>query len=284
MSLAEKITPAARVAMVTGSGSGVGLALTQHLLADGWDVLAVVRRSLPPLGPEVEGAQREGRLRVYSGDLSDARSRAALVATVAKAEPRIDVLFNNAGVSPGELTWSPQGRELCFEVNTLAPYVLTRGLLDTLAASGGQVVNTSSNAFMLTRRFDPASLLRPKGPYRKLFGAYASSKLALSLWTGALAPELARRGVRIVSVDPGPNSTPMSKGSGMPWPMLVLAKFIMKPPAHGAGLLAEAAAAAHPPGTFLIKGKPTNLPSAGRADEVLALVAEAARKDVPAAA
>jgi NAD(P)-dependent dehydrogenase (short-subunit alcohol dehydrogenase family) len=254
--------------VVTGAGSGVGFALVRELLASGKRVAAIVRRPLPSEAM-FDAAIRDRRMMVYEGDLADQESREGLIARLANGEPKIEVLFNNAGVSPGEMNWSPQGRELCFEVNMLAPYLLLQGLRKNLAWGGGRVVNTSSNALLYVKQFDAATLTHPNGPYKKLFGPYAQSKLALSLWTYAIADELSQEGIKIVSADPGPNKTAMTGSDGMPLPLRLFARLMFKPPSHGAHLLLQASVSAAPSGSFLTKGKETDLPFLIEAPKVL---------------
>lgn len=262
-----------KTAVITGAASGIGLELLKRLLGEGWAVAAPVRRPLPD-DPDLARAAAEGRLRIYPGDLADASSRGAVVAEIAAAEPRIDALFNNAGVSTGTLQFSPQGLELHYEVNTVAPYVLVDGLRANLAASGhGRVVNTVSNALFFDKKYDPETLAHPTRPFRVVSGPYASSKLALALWSVALAPALAAQGVTVVSVEPGPSDTPLVRGPGFPALMRPLALLIAKPPAHSAGLLLEASRSAHPSGTLLLKRKARTLPFLERAEHTLRVVA-----------
>jgi NAD(P)-dependent dehydrogenase (short-subunit alcohol dehydrogenase family) len=262
-----------KTAVVTGAASGVGLALTQALLLAGWKVGAVIRSKMPD-DMQFENEIATGRLVIFKGDLANKDSRSKVIQEIANELPKIDTLFNNAGVSPGELTYSPQQNELCFEVNTLAPYMMLQGLRKNLAASGkGCVVNTSSSVFMHAKSFAPQDLLIPTAPYRKLFGAYLNSKLALSLWSWKLAEELKEDGIKIISVDPGANKTQMTRGSGMPLPLLILSKLFFKPPSHGASLLLSAATSTTVnTGDFLIKGKPTIIPFLDRASQTLEIV------------
>ncbi|MNG07087.1 hypothetical protein D3C84_903740 [compost metagenome] len=78
--------------------------------------------------------------------------------------------------------------------------------------------------------------------FRKLFGPYASTKLALSLWTRALAPLLEPEGITIRSADPGGNNTlRQGNGSGLPFYLRPIMKLLFPPPTRGASLLYEAA-------------------------------------------
>ncbi|KAI7253207.1 hypothetical protein KC345_g11398, partial [Hortaea werneckii] len=174
----------------------------------------------------------------------------------------IDLLFNNAGGSFAELSYSKQGRELHYELQTVVPYIITMELKELLLKGTLRtVVNTSSNAFMMKRKFDPAALERPTA-FKKLTGPYADSKLALSLWTGEIAPQLAAEGILIRSADPGGNNTIRSgKKSGIPFWLRPVIRMFFPDPTHGAGLLYQAALGEHSrkPGVFLIKNQVTPL-------------------------
>ncbi|NMO19136.1 SDR family NAD(P)-dependent oxidoreductase [Pyxidicoccus fallax] len=251
-----------RTALVTGASSGIGLELTRRLLSEGWQVIALNRSGFPQDDSRLQEAQRRGQLRVYRADLADFGSVRQAVAQLQAAEEKVDVLFNNAGGTFPELTFSPQGRELHFELQTVVPYILLmelkalllRGTLKT-------VVHTSSEAFRFVRRFEPDTLERP-ATFKKLTGPYATTKLALTLWTRELGPRLAAEGIRLLSVDPGGNNTlRRGKDSGLPLPVEFLMRWFFPPPSHGASLLYEAAVGAHglPPGAYVSKGAPKEL-------------------------
>lgn len=260
--------------VVTGANSGVGFELTRKLLEGGARVAALVRSGFAPGNALIDAALGDGRLRVYRADFSDVASLSAALALLLQQETRVDVLFNNAGVSVGGGARSKQGRELNFEVNTVAPYLITLALRPLLRlGSAKTVINTSSNALLTVKRFDSRTLENPTD-LRKLFGPYATSKLALSLWTRELAPRLAEEGIQIRSVCPGPNKTPMSAGDGMPGWLRPLTHLFFSPPSHGAARLYDAAFGAYPgtPGGFINKGKDTPLRFTDQAGDVLAQV------------
>ena len=259
-------------ALVTGAASGIGLALTQMLLTRGWSVAAVVRTRLPQ-HDVLDRATRAGRLRTYNADLADAAQRRALVEEVSSGEQDLDVFFSNAGVSTGTLQRSPQGHELHYEVNCLAPYVLVEGLRPSLAhGAGGQVVHTMSDAFEFARSFDPDRLSDPER-FRVAFGPYATSKLALALWSHALVPDLAQQGISMTSVVPRMIRTPMSAGPGLPALMRPIARVFGKSPEHAAGLLLDATQAGHPSGSYVRSGRARPLPHVEQAARVLETVA-----------
>lgn len=265
-----------RTAVVTGAASGIGLALTQRLLQDGVRVAAVVRRDMPREAV-LDQAIEDGTLRIYRGDLADAAARSDLVAELTASEPTIDALFNNAGVSTGTLQFSPQGRELHYEVNTIAPYVLAQGIRANLASAGGCIINTASDALFYDKRYDPIKLASP-ARFKIITGPYASSKLALALWSRALSSELAPQSIRILAVAPGAVDTPLIRGEGMPALLKPIARLISKPPAIGADLLLDGALSSYPTGSLIMKRRVRTLPFLDKAAQTLEIVAAAAER------
>jgi len=155
----------------------------------------------------------------------------------------------------------------------LAPYLIVQGLLAPVARSGRkQIVNVSSNACLGVKKLSLAELSRPTH-FQKLFGPYAASKLALSLWTHDLAPTLPE-GVELRSVCPGANDTPMTRGGGMPGWLRMLVPLFFGNPARGAARLLDAASgeARAPRGAFLHEGKATPLPQVEQAPAIHAQV------------
>ncbi|WP_437945337.1 SDR family NAD(P)-dependent oxidoreductase [Sorangium sp. So ce296] len=252
-----------KVALITGANHGIGLELTRRLLSEGFQVIALNRSGFPEDDPLIRESIERRRLRVHRADLSDFESLRRALGAIRASEERIDVLFNNAGGSVPELTFSRQGRELHFELQTVAPYVIAMELRELLRrGSLKTVVNTSSNAFDMTRRFDPDALERPAS-FKQLFGPYATSKLALSLWTREVAPLLEKDGIKIRSVDPGGNNT-LRKGkrSGLPFFVKTLMRLFFPPPTQGASRLYEGAFGAHRElsGVYLRKDRAMDLP------------------------
>lgn len=251
------------IALVTGASSGIGLELTLKLLSENWQVVALNRSDFPADDRRIQEAVMNGCLRIYkTEDLTDYASLRRTLEEIKGKEQRIDILFNNAGGSFPELSYSKQGREKHYELLTVVPYIILMELKELLKnGSLKTVVNTSSSAIYHVKEFNTDILERPK-TFRKLLGPYAASKLALSLWTQAAAPQLAKEGIKIRSVDPGGNNT-LKKGkrSGLPLVVQLLMKLFFPPPTHGANQLYEGALGEHrnETGVFLLKGKTANL-------------------------
>ncbi|MDO3411574.1 SDR family NAD(P)-dependent oxidoreductase [Saccharibacillus sp. CPCC 101409] len=229
------------IALVTGANNGIGLELTRRLLGEGWQVAVLIRSNFADGDEIVQSALREGRLRIYRAELTDFAQLRAALERIKQEEPKLDVVFNNAGGSLAELSFSPQGREMHYELQTVVPYIVYRELKDLLLrGSLRTVIGTSSNAFNFVKTFDPDKLPHPS-TFKQLTGAYAESKLALSLWTRALASREASDGIKLRSADPGPNNTVRKgKKSGLPFPVNYLMRFFPGP-AQGASRLYEAA-------------------------------------------
>ena len=115
--------------------------------------------------------------------------------------PRIDVLANNAGGIFDGPSRTTDGFELTWQVNYLAPYLLTNLLRDTLLASRASVVGTSSIASVLFSRFDPTDpeTFDAFSPNR----AYGNAKLATNWFAKALHDRFHDRGLSTVAFHPG---------------------------------------------------------------------------------
>ena len=176
-----------RTVLVTGATAGIGLATVRQLAAGGAAVL-VHGRDRSKVAGMVEELRRGGtKAEGLTADLASLAETRRLAREVADRAPSLDALINNAGVGPA----SPDGRrevsrdryELRFAVNYLAPYVLTRELLER-GLPRGAVVNVSS-AGQAPIDFDDPQLERRYDGWQ----AYCQSKLALVMLTYDLAAE-----------------------------------------------------------------------------------------------
>jgi len=185
-----------RVAIVTGSGSGIGAA-TAHLLAERGLTVALVARRREPL-EEVAGELGDRAL-VLPDDLADHAAPERIVAAVLERTGRLDVIVNNAAAYA--LKPFPEFGVDDFDrhvaVNVRAPYFLVQAALPALRRSPAPVVvNVSSAAAVM---------------YRRRQTVYGLTKAALEHMTKNLAAELARDGIRVVCVRPGPVNTPIHR-------------------------------------------------------------------------
>jgi len=179
--------------LVTGAGRGLGLALAHTLLSSGWRGVVDARRA-------DHLADALPRAVVVPGDVTDPAHRKALASAV-NGLGRLDLLVNNAsalGPSPlPRLADVPldEARRV-YETNVLAPLALTQLFLPQLRASGGTVLNISSDAAVEAYQG---------------WGTYGSSKAALDQLTAVLAAE--EPGLAVYSVDPGDMRTEMHQAA-----------------------------------------------------------------------
>jgi NAD(P)-dependent dehydrogenase (short-subunit alcohol dehydrogenase family) len=178
------------VVLVTGATDGIGLATARMLAREGAGVL-VHGRKRGKVGDAVRelrdgGGYAEG----FVADLASLEQTAALAGEVAERAPRLDVLINNAGIGAGPPTGrrelSRDGYELRFAVNYLAPFLLTRRLLD-YGRPGRTIINVASAGQAAIDFRDPMLA----GGYDG-WRAYRQSKLGLIMLTFDLAEEFPR--------------------------------------------------------------------------------------------
>ncbi|MDH6563675.1 NAD(P)-dependent dehydrogenase (short-subunit alcohol dehydrogenase family) [Bacillus sp. TBS-096] len=97
-----------KVVLITGANSGIGLELTKKILSQGWEVIAVIRSDFPNDQPIIIDALKKKLLRVYKADLAEFSSLRNVLSQIKKSETKIDLIFNNAGVSFAEYKYSKQ--------------------------------------------------------------------------------------------------------------------------------------------------------------------------------
>lgn len=186
-----------KLAVVTGAGKGIGLAVTRALVVEGARVVAGSRSVSPELGDLVDG----GRVHAVAVDLSTTDGPQQLI-DVAREQGQISILVNNVGaVTPrldGFLAVSDADWLAELNLTFMAAVRATRAVLpDMLEAGHGTIVNVSSvNSFLA----DPAVI------------DYCAAKAALANFSKSLALEVGPRGVRVNAVSPGPVSTALWLG------------------------------------------------------------------------
>lgn len=170
-----------KTALITGCSSGYGLETVRHLHAQGWKVVATMRR------PRHDVFPASADIRVLPLDVTDPDS---IVRALDAAGP-IDVLVNNAGLGllgAFEATPMQTVREI-FDTNTFGVMAMCQAVIPQFRERrAGMIVNVTSSATL--------------APF-PLVAAYTASKTAIQGFTGSLALELAHFGVRMKLVEPG---------------------------------------------------------------------------------
>lgn len=181
--------------LLTGATDGIGLETAKLLAAEGHSLL-LHGRNPEKLKTAAASLSTSAQVSTYQADLSDLGQTKQLAEMVAKAHPKLDIIINNAGVFKTTTPLTPSGLDVRFVVNTLAPFLLTKRLLPHLAATG-RVVNVSSAAQA------PVEIEALEGRTNLSDNAaYAQSKLAITMWSRALAESLGQDGPVIVAVNP----------------------------------------------------------------------------------
>ncbi|MEO0738560.1 MAG: SDR family NAD(P)-dependent oxidoreductase [Cyanobacteria bacterium J06649_12] len=188
----------AKTILITGSTDGIGLETAKMLVSKGHTVLLHGRNLTKLEKAEKSLAALPGRVESYGADLSRMANVESLAKAVAKNHATLDVLINNAGVFKTADTVTPDGLDVRFAVNAIAPYLLTQRLLPLLGTSG-RVVNLSSAA---QSSVNPQALTGQIG-LSSDGAAYAQSKLALTMWSRSLALALKDNGPAVIAVNPG---------------------------------------------------------------------------------
>jgi len=181
-----------KTVVLTGATGGIGAAIAQQLAQQGAQLILVSRnqKKLEVLIDELPGQQHH----FVAADLSDHDGRRQVVEACGGG---LDILINNAGVNHFGLLQSQSEQQIreMFELNTIAPVLLTRGLLPQMRESASAIVNVGSG-------------------YGSIgfagYCGYSASKFALRGFTEALRRELADSSIRVLYLAPRATATSMN--------------------------------------------------------------------------
>jgi NAD(P)-dependent dehydrogenase (short-subunit alcohol dehydrogenase family) len=184
------------VALITGASRGLGRALATGLAREGFALIIDARNAAALHETAAELRAAGFTVTAISGDITDPAHRAALL-RAAQAAGRLDVLINNAGTLgasplPALADYPPAELRAAFEANVIAPIALIQLMLPLLRASGGAVLNVTSDA--------------AREAYAG-WGGYGAAKAALEQASNVLAAE--ELAVRVWWADPGDLRTDM---------------------------------------------------------------------------
>ncbi|GAA4163632.1 3-oxoacyl-ACP reductase [Gryllotalpicola daejeonensis] len=188
---------AGKVAVITGGGSGIGLATAKRFAAEGAKVV---------IG-DVDQTAGEAAAELIDGlfvktDVTDQTQVDALFDTAASTYGSLDIAFNNAGISPPdddsiETTELPAWQKVQ-DVNLTSVYLCSRAALRHMTAQGsGSIINTASFVAVLGSATSQIS--------------YTASKGGVLAMTRELGVQFARQGIRVNALCPGPVNTPLLK-------------------------------------------------------------------------
>lgn len=193
------------VSVVTGSNTGLGLAIAEGLARAGHEVVLAVRNTAKgdAAASGIRSAVPGAEVSVMPVDLASLASIRSFAAAVADRHPQIDVLVNNAGLVQKSRTTTADGFESTFGVNHLGHFLLTNLLHGPLvAAPRARVVVVASDAHRFARKgipFDDLQAERKYGP----MAVYSVSKLANILFARSLSKRWNEDGIMVNSFHPG---------------------------------------------------------------------------------
>jgi NAD(P)-dependent dehydrogenase (short-subunit alcohol dehydrogenase family) len=186
-----------KVAVVTGAGSGIGLATAHRFAAEGAHVVCA---DLDPVAGAKAAADVGGHF--VEADVTSENQVQALFRTAVDEFGRLDVAFNNAGISPPEddsiLTTGLDAWRKVQEVNLTSVYLCCKYAIEEMRGrGGGSIINTASFVAVMGSATSQISYTASKG-----------GVLALSRELGV---QFARDGIRVNALCPGPVNTPLLK-------------------------------------------------------------------------
>ena len=190
-----------RVVLITGASAGLGAAVAREVarrgLATGMVLVARRADRLDALAQELKRSSPALEVQTIAADLAEADGCARVAAEAQARFGGVDVLVNNAGLGlPTLFADAPPAdlrRQLA--VNLQAPILLTRHLVESLIARRGTIINIGSAITCVAN---------------SALGVYGATKAGLAYWNDATRRELARDGVTVCLVEPGPIATEFS--------------------------------------------------------------------------
>ena len=196
---------AGRKALITGGDSGMGRAAAIAFAREGADVAINYLPAEEPDAREVVDLIRAaGRKAVaIPGDIRDEAFCGRLVADAVRQLGGLDILVNNAARQQSHASITELTTELfdwTFKTNIYAMFWITKAALAHMSA-GASIINTAS-----VQAYDPSPNLLD----------YAQTKAGIVAFTKALAKQIAKQGIRVNAVAPGPIWTPLQVSGGQP--------------------------------------------------------------------
>ena len=170
-----------KVIVISGAGSGIGLATANFFLKNGWIVYGIARE------PE---EKVKADFNYYQGDICDSKLMQSIAEDIYKKEGQIDVLYNNAGFGiSGAIEFTEKERvEKIFDVNIIAHIDMCKIYIPYLRETKGKIIFTSSVAA-------PAAI-----PFQ---ACYSATKAGIESFALALSKEVRNQGIKVACVRPG---------------------------------------------------------------------------------
>ena len=218
--------------IITGITSGIGTAIALDLAKRDYKINLVARteESGNKIKDLIYKKTKNNDVHVYKCDLSLQTEVHEFVNNFRKQNNGLDILINNAAIIPNKKTITKEGNEMQFAVNYIAPYLLSRLLLDLLKNNApSRIVNTSSTAHTGGNlNINDFQKLNEKYNLRG-WGRYLDTKLQLTIDTVELSKELEGTGLTCNAIHPGFVNTNLGRHLPLQSFNKLLGLFILSP-------------------------------------------------------
>lgn len=228
-----------KVSVISGATSGVGLAAAERLARGGSELVLISRN--PDKAQAVQAALMKeygAKVHLLTADFSRLEDVRKAAAQINARWDKLDVLINSAGLHCTRRLETEDGNEMVFQVNHLAPFLLTALLLSPLNRSPqARVIQVNSEG----HRFGGLSMQDLDWKKRPYIGlrAYGASKIAQIAAVMGLAERLADTGITFNTMHPGGVRTGIGSNNGplyRAWMRLVVRRFLKDPALSGEAL------------------------------------------------
>jgi len=189
-----------KVAVITGASRGIGKAVAQQLATDGYQTVLIARNNdkLKAVASEISNSGNGIQPLCIALDVSDERLVKAAIEQVQQQFSRIDVLFNNAGVSQrGDSSVTSDEFKRHMDINVYGAFYFIHYIAPLMKQQrSGYIINVASRVALAAS---------------KLHFAYGASKAALRNMSASLLRELISYNIKVTTIFPSPTNTEMNK-------------------------------------------------------------------------